>query len=130
MNESDSSNDNRIKARLQTVIRLLTLLATAETPLSTKEAWPSSDIAVMEELETGGYILADDIVRNDGGKIIRIANMQITARGKTYLNKLQKQEVTAAAGSFKSPRFSYFKWIAGIIVVIIAGLILWLVIHH
>jgi hypothetical protein len=131
MRDLDLSNGNRTKTRLQTVIRLLTLLAGAGAPVSSDKTWLPSDIAVMEELETGGYISAGDVARGEQGQVVGIVGMRINPRGRAYLSELQKQAAAdSSVGFIKNHRFSFYKRVFGIVGTVVAGLIFWFISHH
>ena len=127
----DLSHGNRTETRLQTVIRLLSLLAEAGEPVSPDETWLRSDIAVMEELETGGLISAGDFVRSGQGQIVGIICVRINPRGRTYLAELQAHAKTGdSVGLIKERRSSFYKWFFAVVGTLVAGLILWFATRH
>ncbi|HTB83069.1 MAG TPA: hypothetical protein VK742_05390 [Candidatus Sulfotelmatobacter sp.] len=115
----------------QAVIRLLTLLADSVEPVSSDETWLLTDIAVLAELATAGFVSAGDIVRAGQGQIVAIVCVQINPSGRQYLAELQKQaEVKTSIGFVKEHRFAFYKWFFGIVGPVIAGLVLWHLTHQ
>jgi hypothetical protein len=110
----------------QITIRLLTLLANSIEPVSSDETWLLSDIAVLAELETGGFVSAGDVVRSGQGQVIAIVCVSINISGRKYLIELIKEsEANTSVGFIKQHRFAIYKWVFGIVGSIIVGLVLW-----
>jgi hypothetical protein len=131
MNNLDFTKDNQTETHEQRLIRLLTLLTEAVSPVSTDETWLLVDLAALAELETAGFISAGQVVRDGTGQVCAIACMSINLRGRAYLAELQQEAVAdTSAGFIKEHRFSFYKWFFGIVGAIIAGYFVWFITHH
>ena len=108
-------------------MRLLTLLAEADEPVSSDETWLLSDIRACVELDGAGFISAGDIIRDGSGQVCAIACMSIELRGRSHLAELQqKAEERTSIGFIKQHRFPFYAWFFGIVGAVIAGYLIWL----
>jgi hypothetical protein len=128
------SNGNRTETADQRFIRLLSILAKADEPMSSDETWLLVDIRALAELAAGGFISAGDVVRDECGKPCAICCVEITPSGRAYLAELQHEaESRTSIGFIKEHRFSFYKWffwiVAAVVGTVIGGYILWRLTH-
>jgi hypothetical protein len=126
----DLSNGNGTETAEQRYIRLLSILAQADEPVSSDETWLLVDIAAMAQLAGGGLISAGDIVRDGTGRVCAIVRMEILPSGRAYLAELkQREEALTSVGFVKQNRFHFYKWFFGIVAAIVAGYFVWRLTH-
>ena len=126
----DLSNGSRTETAEQRFIRLLSILAHADAPVSSDETWLLVDIAAMAELRAGGFISAGDIVRDGTGRVCAIVCMEIIPSGRAYLAELKRQtEAQTSVGMIKQNRFNFYRWFFGIVAAIVTGYVVWRLTH-
>jgi len=113
----------------QTVIRLLTLLAETEGPVSSDETWILSDLDRLAELAEGGFISVGEIVSNQSGPCA-IVFMRINPSGRAFLADMQEKAARdTSIGIIKKHRFAFYKWFFAAVTTILTGYILWRLTH-
>lgn len=112
-------------------VRLLSFLSEADSPFSSDENTPLSDIRAMAELSAGGFISAGEIVRDEVGRICCISCAEITLSGRAHLAALRRAaEIHTAAlpsqkeGLINSDEKWWKKSVGIIFLAVVGGLLL------
>lgn len=92
MNSNDNTGGGHTETHAQRLIRLLTLLAGPNAPTETDETWAADDVAALEELLTGEFITALQVVLILQGQVGAICGIKITIQGREYLAELMREE--------------------------------------
>ena len=81
------------------------------------------DIAIFRELHDSGYLSAKEVTSFSG---VGYLEPRITMTGRQLLDEMRAEEKTTPRGKvFAAAGWGLWKWIAGIIAAVIAGLIIW-----